>query len=85
MIISTLRKWKLTSNSLYIAGFVSIAAADPRLLHGCDGVGVPMRRDREHGTGRGHRRGVGRCGRLGRASPLGCSSLVAFDRAPLPM
>ena len=27
MIISTLRKWKLTSDSLYVAGFVSIAAS----------------------------------------------------------
>jgi hypothetical protein len=27
MIISTLRKWKLTSDSLYIAGFLSIAAS----------------------------------------------------------
>jgi hypothetical protein len=27
MIISALRKWKLTSDSLYIAGFVSIAAS----------------------------------------------------------
>ena len=27
MIISTLRKWKLNSDSLYIAGFISIAAS----------------------------------------------------------
>jgi hypothetical protein len=27
MIIATLRKWKLNSDSLYIAGFVSIAAS----------------------------------------------------------
>jgi hypothetical protein len=27
MIISTLRKWKFTSDSLYVAGFVSIAAS----------------------------------------------------------
>lgn len=27
MIISTLRKWKLTRDSLYVAGFVSIAAS----------------------------------------------------------
>lgn len=27
MIISTLRKWKFSSDSLYVAGFVSIAAS----------------------------------------------------------